>query len=341
MKGKRIVFPEKMMVSLEDFEIDEKIKHSEVLLRTIYSLICPGTELSVLTGTTVLPPYTVKYPQYAGYTAVSEILKVGKTVTGFQEGDIVFTYSSAHSSIVKRDVTRGVLLKVPKKIDLKFIPFARMAAISMTALRISKGELGDFAAIQGLGLIGNMAAQLFSLSGLNVIGIEISKRRLEIARECGITNLINPLTTDLKKKVMELTDGLGCLVSVDAIGNPRLIENICEITAPLGEVILLGSPRGKYETDITPMLNYIHFWPRGCLTFKGAHEWRFPRFQKEGSKHSIERNIKIIFKLMSDNRLKIKPLLTHILPPYRAEEAYYGLLNKKDEYLGVLFDWNA
>jgi threonine dehydrogenase-like Zn-dependent dehydrogenase len=344
LKGKKIVFTGTRKAELVDFEIDEKLKPHQILFKTKYSLICAGTELSVwginesLSGVDL----KAKYPAGTGYTGVSEILKVGESVTNFQEGDHIFTYGGAHSSISKMHSLREGIpyIKVPEKLDLKFAPFARIAAISMTSLRVSNGELGDFVAIQGLGLVGNMAAQLFNLSGLQIIGIDGSDGRLKIAKKCGITKLVNPLKEELKEKVMEMTKGLGCEVSVDAIGNPRLIKNLCEVTGSLGEVILLGSPRGKYETDVTAFLNCVHLWPKGCLTFKGAHEWRFPLFKKEGSKHSIERNVEVVFNLMSEGRLKINPVITHVLSPEECEDAYLGLLDKKDEYLGVLFDWS-
>ncbi len=140
---------------------------------------------------------------------------------------------------------------------------------------------------------------------------------------------------------MELTKGEGCEVTVEAIGNPATIETCCQITKRLGEVILLGSPRGEYDTNITEILNYVHLWPRGCLTFKGAHEWRFPIHQMEGSKHSIERNTQIALQLISERRLKVRELITHVVKPERIKEAYEGLLHKKDEYLGVIVDWKG
>jgi hypothetical protein len=93
------------------------------------------------------------------------------------------------------------------------------------------------------------------------------------------------------------------------------------------------------------VLNYVHLWGNGCLTFKGAHEWRFPvrpsaaRASDPVAKHSLERNSRIVLGLMQQERLKYRPLRTHLLSPERAQEAYSGLRDQKDEYLGVVFDW--
>ena len=136
----------------------------------------------------------------------------------------------------------------------------------MTSLRVSRGELGDNVAIMGLGLVGNMAGQLFTAAGMDVIGIDLIDERLRIAERCGIKHTINPKKEDLEERIREFTDGEGCEVTVEAIGNPSTVMACCRITKRLGEVILLGSPRGTYKADVTKILNYVHLWPRDCLT---------------------------------------------------------------------------
>jgi len=74
---------------------------------------------------------------------------------------------------------------------------------------------------------------------------------------------------------------------------------------------------------------------------KGALEWRYPTFKDEFVKHSIERNSEIIMHLILDEKLIVKPLFTHEFTPETAKQAYDGLLNKKDEFIGVVFNWNA
>jgi len=342
MKGKRLCILDQYEVDIEDFEINEKdLQNTEILLKTHYTMISPGTELAIYTA---LDKDVYKggswchYPFNPGYISLGEVVKTGENVSKISVGDVVFSYSK-HASIARVDPAKTICLKIPEDLDEKEALFARMATIAMTALRVSNGELGDNVAVLGLGLVGNMAAQLFNLAGMNAIGIDTIDKRLETAENCGVKHTVNPRKTNVREKVMELTNGEGCEVTIEAIGNPATIETCCQITKRLGEVILLGSPRGEYNTNITEILNYVHLWPRGCLTFKGAHEWRFPIHKTEGSKHSIERNTKIALKLISERKLKARELITHIIKPEKIKEAYEGLLNKKDEYLGVIIDW--
>ena len=158
--------PAKRSATLEDFELDEVLTPNQILLKTHYSLISPGTEGAGYTG---LESGT-RFPHGSGYTAVGEVLKVGENVTKCAVGDIAFCYSP-HASIAK---TEAVLLafKPPLDIDEKLVPFVRMATVAMTSLRVSSAEFGDTVAIIGLGLVGNSASQLFNLAGMKVISIE-------------------------------------------------------------------------------------------------------------------------------------------------------------------------
>ena len=65
------------------------------------------------------------------------------------------------------------------------------------------------------------------------------QRRLEIARQCGIQHLINPDEEDVLERVVALTNGEKAAVTVEAIGNPRLVETAYQLTGRKGEVILL------------------------------------------------------------------------------------------------------
>ena len=334
MKGKRIVMPSANNVTLEDFEMDESITDDQILMKTHYSLISPGTECA---GYTALQNGT-KFPHGSGYTAVGEVLKVGQKVKKCSTGDIVFCYTS-HESITKTN-TIFLAFKRPLDFDEKLIPFIRMATVAMTSLRVSSAELGDTVAIIGLGLVGNYASQLFNLAGIRVIGIERVPKRLEIASNCGIKYLVNSQKENPRDKVMEQTGSQGAEVTVEAIGNPKLIGLAFQLTKRKGEVILLGSPRGEYTTDVTNILDYVHNIGKGAITLKSAHEWVYPTMHSGESKHSIERNTQIVYSLFKDGKLKAKELLTHVINPADAKSAYDGLLEKKDEYLGVIMDWS-
>ena len=343
LQSPRVVIPGPGHASLETAEIDDGAwGPDEVWIRTHYSLISAGTEgaaFADLAGNQV-------YPNYPGYCAVGEVIREGRDFPNARRGDIVFSYTG-HQLYAR---VRRLCLPLPDGVEPSYAPFVRMATVAMTALRVSAVELGDWTAVIGQGSVGVMCAQLLQLAGAESVGIELAQKRRDLARECGVRHTLDAAAGDdsVHAAVMALTDGRGVETTVEAIGNPRTIHLASRITGRRGEVILLGSPRGAYETDATQILNYVHLWGNGCLTFKGAHEWRFPvsaegdgRLRDTSPKHSIERNTLIAFRMMADGRLRYRPLRTHVLPPARAADAYAGLRDRKDEFMGVVFDWTG
>jgi len=327
----RICFPEPNKVVYEAVQQSANVGPSDVSIRTLYSTVSAGTELAKLTGLQV-----VDYPFLPGNRAVGEVIEVGSAVQGFVPGDRVFTHT-LHVSHAKATPFR---VKVPDDVELSHAPLVGMALVAMTALRVGSPELGDRAVVIGMGVVGNLCGQLLENAGVEVIGVDVLGGRLERARRCGISHTVSPEKEDVRSRVMELTNGHGAELVVEASGRPVAAELACSLAAKQGEVVLLGSPRGECQTDITPLLNAVHLWrDHGSISLKGAHEWRHPLYPNGHAKHSMKRNADIIFRLMADGKLNMADLITHVLPASEAAAAFDGLLTCRDEYLGVVFDW--
>ncbi len=340
MKNASVLFsgPDQIDVRVIDDDIGQ-LRPTDVLVRTRYSLISAATELACLSGSQAWFPF----PATPGYAAVGEVVEVGSAIEGVAPGDIVH-YWGGHKQHNLIDTTRPqhICLKTPADLPLELAPFTRMAIIAMTALRVSKIELGDYVGVLGLGVVGNLAAQLAGLQGARVIGLDLSRGRIELARRCGIPHALVADSATLKAEVDAITGGQGVSTLIEATGVPAALPPALPLVGRYGEVILLGTPRGVHETDLTSsLLDYIHLHGHGNITFKGAHEWRFPVARDPYVKHSMERNSKIAMDLIRKGELRVKPLHTHTLSPLDAEQGYRGLQREKDAYIGVVFDWTG
>lgn len=335
MKNEQIVFVAPWQAELRTAELsDEAVGEGCALVRKLYTLISPGTELACLSGGEAW----FAMPGVPGYAAVSEVVEIGANEAGIAPGDLVFHYGK-HSRYEKVS-TSGVFLRIPPEMDPRHAPFTRMATVAMTSLRVSSIQLGDAVAVTGLGLIGNMAAQLATLQGAKVIGVDLADNRLLLAEECGVALALHGGGDELAASIKAATGGEGVATVIEATGVPKVAVDALPWIAPFGELIFLGSPRGEYQADVTDIFNYSHLVGRGCITFKGAHEWRFPVEPDKFVKHSLVRNSRIVFDLISGGKLKIEPLISHMLKPENAPLAYEGLRLRKDEFNGVLFDWS-
>ncbi len=326
-----ILFAERNRVSYETGEKTFRLGPNDVLVHTRFSTISAGTELAKLTGL-----QEVDYPYAPGNRAVGEVAAVGEEVKEFAPGDLIFTHTP-HASHALATRFRA---PVPADVPPAHAPLVGMALVAITALRVSSAELGDQAVVLGMGVVGALCAQLLENAGVSVIGVDISASRLERARRCGVSSVVHAGEEDVRERVMDETAGRGVELVVEATGRPEGAEIACSLTAKQGEVVLLGSPRGEYRTDLTPLLNAVHLWrDHGSIALKGAHEWRYPLYPDGYAKHSMLRNAEIIFRLMAAGRLNTAELVTHVLPPRQAADAFEGLLRRKDEYLAVVFDW--
>ena len=129
----------------------------------------------------------------------------------------------------------------------------------------------------GLGTVGNFAAQLAGLQGGTVIGLDLSRGRAERARACGIPHALVGDGASAADRVREITGGEGLSTLIEATGIPSALPPALPLVGRYGEAILLGTPRGVHEADLTSsILDYIHLHGHGSITFKGAHEWRYP-----------------------------------------------------------------
>jgi len=336
MKATAVVAEKVGTVRVQELDLDEgDLRPDSVLLRTRHSLISPGTELACLAGS---ESSWFSLPRPLGYCAAGEVLKVGEAVSDVKVGDVVLTLSPhASYALAYRDQIRA---KVPAGVDSKLAVFAHLAFVSMTALRVSWAELGDYVAVIGLGLVGNLAAQLFQAQGSRVIGIDKLASRLEIARQCGVESLVDASAEDSVSAVGMLTDGRGAEVVVEATGAPLAAFQGAQMAAPNGELVLLGTPRGSLEVDSVPLLRSVHNATPN-LTIKGAHVFSAPQLADPFVKHSMERNARICLELAAQGKLRFEPLLSRVAKPSEAPQIYHALKENPGEFMGVVFDWSG
>lgn len=330
-------------VELEPFELDETaLQPDELLVRSLVTAISPGTELASFTGLAMQSDTTNygKFPFRPGYAAVGEVVGAGPGEPRYPIGSVV-VHAGGHATI---SVARAsaMVVQLPADVPPEDAVFARLAAISITALRLSTAEPGDTVAVVGQGMIGNFAMQLFRIAGMHVLAVDSNERRLAIAEACGAEERLTSIA-----QIREATGGRGAETVVDATGLPEPVAAAIDVVARFGELILLGTPRGQPRSpiDFTHVVSRAH---ELSIRIQGAHGTTAP--QRDGTapprvpvRHSIETNVRYILDLMRPDsgmpRLQVAPLRTHILEPSRAADAYNGLHRHPDEYLGVVFRW--
>jgi threonine dehydrogenase-like Zn-dependent dehydrogenase len=328
LSRRAVRFPSALSAELAETPVAvDALQPHQSLVESEATVVSAGTELSIYRGTELWAPL----PSEVGYGAVGRVVARGER-SPFALGQRVFHYGR-HASI--EVVDEGV--PVPEGLDPARAALAgRMGQVAFTAVRVARPELGDVVAVTGLGLVGQICAQLLRLSGCTVIGVDLSARRRELALALGLDHAIDPAALDPAKAVGELTGGALCRAVVEATGVPGMAATAVRLAGRDGQVILLGTPRGEFAGDATEMLRDVHHAHRN-VTLRGAHEWIYPRRAPSG--HSLERNIRQLFSLALAGRLRIDELVSHRVAPERCAEVYARLQARDERYVGVIFDW--
>lgn len=155
-------------------------------------------------------------------------------------------------------------------------------------------EPGDTIAIVGAGPIGLAAIMTAKLlTPGRIVAIDLADSRLAKALEFGADTAINNSNEDPIARVMELTDGLGADVAIEAVGMPATFELCTELIRPGGRVANVGV-HGHPAT-----LHLEKLWIRDVtITMALVDTNTTPR----------------LLKLIADGRLDPLPFATHHYP---------------------------
>ena len=340
MRIREVVVTGQNQVELQTADIDAPVlAPNELLIDTEYTFISSGTELANYTGRE--PKVFQKgawceYPWRSGYANVGVVRDIGDGVTRAAPGDQVFTYGR-HASTIRYSQDR-LVAPVREAVDPAVVAASRMAGVAMTAIVVGEIGTNPWVVVFGLGLVGNLASQMFQIHGCRVVGVDPVAERRKLAQRCGIEHTVGGDADETQAQIQEITGGELGDITVDAVGHSSVVMQALRATANHGQLIILGSPRVSVQGDLTDLLSETHLrW----ITIRGALEWCVPMYPDIGNRTSQWSKQQTIFDWMARGQLHVEPLISHRLKPEQIKQAYDGLLNEPNVYTGVVLDWTA
>ncbi len=125
------------------------------------------------------------------------------------------------------------------------------------AVNTGNVKRGDTVAVFGCGGVGDAAIAGAALAGAaKVIAVDVDPRKLEWARDFGATDVVNASERDPVEAVKELTEGLGVDVAIEAVGNPKVLEQAFYSRDLAGTLVQVGVPDPTMRLDL-PMLEFF------------------------------------------------------------------------------------
>jgi len=335
VKGKQVVFTAPRQVVMEERELNYP-GAGQVLVRSLFTLVSTGTELTALTGE--FPPGSawaryVRYPFSPGYNNVGEVSALGEGVEGLGVGERVFCWAP-HGQFALVNSKR--VYKVSEDISLQEVAFAALGQIALNGVRLGEIALGESVVLIGLGPVGQLALQFARLSGgFPIIAVDLSEERLEIARSHGADFTLGSGGENLEEEVKRVMRGRMADVVFEVTGNQKVIPWALRLLKRRGKLVILGSPRGKVEVDFHDEVHTLG------LRIIGAHNSMHTPYETPYNQWTMERDLELFLDLVRSGRVKVKSLISHVFPWWEAPKAYQMLLEDRTQTMGVLFDWTT
>jgi len=342
---------------------------AEVLVRTVASVISPGTERAVtalarssllakararpdLVRQVVRKAQAEGIPAAAravrgrlaadiplGYSAAGVVVEVGAAVDGIRPGQLVATGGAGCACHAEFQAVPGLLCAVaPDGVTAEDAAFATLASIPLHALRLSGVGPGAKVVVLGLGLLGQLAARLAMASGCDVAGIDPDGFARKAAGDAGVLALdeSGDATTD---QVLSWSRGRGAdTVLVCAAGpSPQPMSRAPALCRDRATVVMVGdvgmAPRRTpyYEREISLLFARSY----GPGRYEPSYEAWGVDYPAGQVRWTEGRNQEAVLDLLASGRLGVSELVTHSFGIGSADAAYRLLEERAEPCLAI------
>ncbi|MBL4588349.1 bi-domain-containing oxidoreductase, partial [Candidatus Babeliales bacterium] len=265
----------------------------------------------------------------------------GARVRHIKIGDFVAAGGSNanHAEIVV--VPENLVVLVKNDSQLKEASITTIGAIALQGIRRANLVLGEKVAIVGLGLIGQLTAQLAKLSGLHVVGLDVDESRCQLARDMGCDVVLNVCNENSLTTATFATEhyGFDATIVTAASTDNSIIQNAIEMTRKKGKVVLVGDV--KISMDREPLYQKELDFLISCSYGPGRYDKQYEQdsvdYPYAYVRWTEQRNMQFIADLISEKKLNITPLISSEYSIDQIENAYDDLQNKKP--LGILLSY--
>ena len=351
------------------------ISPTEVLVRTVASVISPGTERAVtaLARSSLLAkararPDLVRQVVHRaqtegisatvrtvrnrldadvplGYSAAGLVVEVGAAVDGIRVGQLVATGGAGKASHAEFQAVPGLLCAVvPEPVSPEDAAFATLASIPLHALRLAGVGPGSKVVVLGLGLVGQLAARLAIASGCDVAGIDPSEFARETAASVRVLALdeSGDATTE---QILSWSRGRGAdaVLVCAADPSPRPMSRAPALCRDRAAVVMVGDvgmpPRRTpfYEREITLLFARSY----GPGRYEPSYEAWGVDYPAGQVRWTEGRNQEAVLDLLAADRLRVSDLVTQSFDIGDADAAFRLLEEQTEPCLAIRLTYPA
>lgn len=310
-------------------EPERSLGSDQVRLRTIYSGISAGTELTAYRGSN---PYltrrwdddlrlfvdgsqTFEYPVSGwGYEECGRVVEVGADVTDLRVGDTIWG-RWGHRTEAVVDAAYASPRRLPPECSPLVGIFSQIGAIALNVVLDADIHLGETVAVFGLGVPGQIVAQMARLNGATVIGVDGVATRREIAAALGAHHVLDPGDGDVAAAIRGLTDGRGADACLEVSGSYAALHEAIRSVAYSSRVCAAGF----FQGDGTALRLGDEFHHNRVQIVGSQISGVAPGLRHRWDEFRLTRTA---MALAASGTLRLEELVTHRMPIDKAAAAF-------------------
>ena len=287
-------------------------------------------------------------PLAVGYSSAGTVIAVHESVQDITVGDRVACAGAGYATHAEIACVPSLLMApIPNDSDVSFeeAAFSTVGAVAMHGIRTANAQVGELAAVIGLGLLGQLTVQILKAAGCRVIGLDLMQSRAALAKNLGA----DCTTTDASSFV-ELCFGRSHGRGADAVlitaetPSSDPVNLAAEAARDRGVVVAVGTVGMNLERKLYygKELDFRVSRSYGPGRYDAAYEQKGRDYPIGYARWTENRNMEAFLELLADRKLDVRSLITHRVPIEHAPDAYDIISGNRDEpFLGVVITYPA
>jgi predicted dehydrogenase len=280
-----------------------------------------------------------------GYSLCGVVTEVGKGAEEFKVGQLVACAGNEQALHAEYNwVPVNLCAAVPAGVAPEHAAFATVAAIAMQGVRRAEVQLGETAAVIGLGLIGQLVVRLLAAAGVQAIGIDPVPERCRLAEKAGAVTAGSPDDLDtVLAELAKITSGRGAdHVFLSAGGNTNgPVEAAVKLARDRARIVDIGKMKldlpwnAYYEKELDVRFSRSY----GPGRYDTRYELEGIDYPAGYVRWTEKRNLESFLDLIARNELEVATLIDGVFPLTDAAKVYGDLKAGELKAIGVLLSY--
>jgi predicted dehydrogenase/threonine dehydrogenase-like Zn-dependent dehydrogenase len=279
-----------------------------------------------------------------GYSASGVAIKIGDNIKDIKVNEKVACAGAGianHAEYI--EVPGNLLVKIPDDVDFDSASTVALGAIALQGVRRANVTLGEYVAVIGLGILGQITVQLLKANGCRVIGVDLDERRLQKALELGMNKGTNPENDDILKIATSFSNGYGidAVIITAATNSKAPLAQAFQMCRKKGRVVLVGvvGMEINREDMYKKELDFLIATSYGPGRYDEQYEQKGIDYPYAYVRWTENRNMEEYLKLIADQKINIKPLIEQEYKIEDAPLAYEELMTSETKPLITLLKY--